>query len=74
MIYICEAECPDGTSPADMEEGVKDRKYDKNEKNDEEKEAEFLDDTFSVDIEEGVSDRKDDKNEKNNEEKEAQTS
>ena len=45
-----------------MEEGVSDRKYDKNEKNDEEKEAEFPDDTSPVDIEEGLSDRKYDRN------------
>ena len=42
-----------------MEEGVSDRKNDRNEKNDEEKEAELPDDTPRVDMEEGVSDRKD---------------
>ena len=47
-----------------MEEGTNDRKYDKNEKNDEEKEAECPQDTYPVDMEEGVSDRKEDKNEK----------
>ena len=35
MIYVCEAEFPDDTSSVDMEEGVNDRKDDKNEKNDE---------------------------------------
>ena len=39
-----------------MQEGVSDRKYDNNEKNDEEKEAEFLDDTSPDDMEEGVHD------------------
>ena len=48
-----------------MEKGVNDRKYEKNEKNDEEKEAECPDDNPPVDIEETVSDIKDDKNEKN---------
>ena len=47
-----------------MEEGVSDRKDDKNEKNDEGKEAYCPDDTSPVEMEEGVSDRKDDKNEK----------
>ena len=37
-----------------MEEGVNDRKDDKNEKNDEGKEAEFPDDTSPIDIEVGV--------------------
>ena len=32
MMDICEAEFPDDTSPVDMEEGVNDRKDDKNEK------------------------------------------
>ena len=54
-----------------MEEGVNDRNDDKNEKNDQEKEAECLDKIFPVDVEEGVNDRNDDKNEKNDEEKEA---
>ena len=40
MMDICEAEFQDDTSPVDMEEGVNDVKYDKNENNDEEKEAE----------------------------------
>ena len=30
-----EAECPYDTSPVEMEEGVNDRRYEKNEKNDE---------------------------------------
>ena len=34
-----EAECLDNTPPVDMEGGVSDRKYDKNEKIDEVKEA-----------------------------------
>ena len=42
-----------------MEDGVNDRKYDKNEKNDEEQETECPDDTYLVDTEEGVSDRRD---------------
>ena len=64
-----ESECPDDTSPVDMEEGVSDRKDDKNEKNDEEKYAECADDASPVDMEKGVIDRKYDKNEKNVEEK-----
>ena len=35
-----EAECPDDTSPVEMEEGVNDRRCEKDKKNDEEKEAE----------------------------------
>ena len=35
MMDIYESECPDNTSPVDMEEGVYDRKDDKNEKYDE---------------------------------------
>ena len=38
-----EVELPDDTPPDDMEEGVSERKDDKNEKNDEGKEAEFPD-------------------------------
>ena len=34
---ICEAECPDETSPVEMEGGKNDRKDDRNEKNYEEK-------------------------------------
>ena len=45
-----------------MEEGVSDRKDDKNGKNDEGKEAECPDDTPPVDMEKGVSDRKIKKN------------
>ena len=55
-----------------MEEGANVRKYDKNEKNDEDKEAESPDDTSPVDTEEGVNDRKDDRNKKNDEEKYAE--
>ena len=47
-----------------MLEGVNDRKYENNEKNDGGKEAEFPDDTFPVGMEEGVNDRKYDKDEK----------
>ena len=41
-----------------MEKGVSERKNDKNEKNDEEKEAECPDDTPPDDMEEGVSEKK----------------
>ena len=44
-----------------MEEGVSDRKYEKNEKNDEGKQSGCPDDTPPHDMEEGVSDIKDDK-------------
>ena len=47
-----------------MEEGVSERKYDKNEKIDEGKEAECPDGTPPGDMEEGVNERKDDKNKK----------
>ena len=47
-----------------MEDSVSDRKYDKNERNDEGKEAECLDDTSPVDIGEVVSDNKGENNEK----------
>ena len=60
---IREAECLDNTSPDEMEEGVRDLKNDKSEKNDEEKEAEWLDDTSPEDMEEGVYDINDGKNE-----------
>ena len=50
-----------------MEEGLNDRKDDKNEIYDEVKGAECPYDTSPVDIEEGLNDRKDDKNEKNDE-------
>ena len=62
MMDICEAECPGNTSPVEMEEVLKDRKYYNNKKNDEEKEAKWPDGTSTVDVEEGVSDREDDKN------------
>ena len=52
-----------------MEEGVSDRKDDKNEKIDEGKEAEFPDDTIPVYMEKDVSEIKDDKNEKIDEKK-----
>ena len=45
-----------------MEEGASDRKYDKNENNDEEKEAELSDDTSPIEEEKGETDRKDEKN------------
>ena len=41
-----------------MEKGVCDRKDDKNEKNDEEKEAKLSDDTSPIEEEEGANDRK----------------
>ena len=47
-----------------MEECVSDINDDKNEKNDEEKEAEFPDDTSPVDMEECVNGRKYERNEK----------
>ena len=47
-----------------MEEGVSERKDDKNGKIDEGKNAECPNDTPPKDMEEGVSERKDDKNEK----------
>ena len=40
-----------------MEEGVNNKEYDKNVKNDEEKEVEFSDETSPVNMEEGVNDR-----------------
>ena len=61
---ICEAECPNETSPVEMEEGVNNRIYDKNGKNDEEKEAESPDDTSPDEMEEGLNDRIYDKNKK----------
>ena len=50
-IYLYEAECPDDTSPVEMEEGVNDRKDDKDENNDEGKESELPEDTSPVDTE-----------------------
>ena len=47
-----------------MEEGVSERKNDRDKKNDEGKEAESPDDTLPVVMEEGVSEIKNDKNEK----------
>ena len=44
-----------------MEEGVNDRNYDKNEKNDKKKNAKCHDDTCPVDMEEGVNNLNDDK-------------
>ena len=52
-----------------MEEGIYDINHDKNEQNDEEKEAEFIDDTFHDEMDEGVNDRNENKNEKYDEEK-----
>ena len=72
MMDMCYSEFPNATSPVDMEEGVNDRKYDKNEKNDEEKDTECPDDTLPVDIEESVGDRNDNRNEKKDEGKEAE--
>ena len=45
------AACPDGTPPDDMEEGVSEKKYDKNESIYEEKEAKFPDVTPPDDME-----------------------
>ena len=72
MMDICEAECTDDTSIDEMQEGVSDRKDDKNKKYDQEKESECPDDTSSVDIEEGVGDKKDGRSENNDEVKEAE--
>ena len=47
-----------------MEEGVSDRKDDKNEKNDEEKEVKFPNDTSPIEMEEGVNYIPDDNTEK----------
>ena len=44
------AECPYNTPPVDMEEGLSDRKNDKNKKNDGENDAEWPDDTPPVDM------------------------
>ena len=51
MMDICEAEFPDDTSPVEAEEGVHDRKYDKNKRCFEENEAELSDDTSPVEME-----------------------
>ena len=51
-----EAECPNDTPPAEIEEIVGDRNDDNNENNDEGKEAEDLDDTSPDEMEEDVSD------------------
>ena len=59
-----EAECPDDTSPIEVEEVLSDRNDDKNEGIDEGKESECLDDTYPDEMEEGVSDFKNDKSEK----------
>ena len=53
-----EAKFSDDNYPIDKEEGVNDRKYDKNKEYDEGKEPEFPDDTSIVDMEEDVIDRK----------------
>ena len=47
-----------------MEDGVSERKHDKNEKNDEEQEAEYPHSTPHDHMEEGVSEKKDYRNEK----------
>ena len=52
----------DKTSPIEKQEGVNDRKDDKNKKHFEEKEAEFPDETSTVDMQEGINYRKDDSN------------
>ena len=53
-----EAELSDDTSTIEKEEGVNDRKYDRNKKYDEYRDPECPDDTYIVDMEEGVIDRK----------------
>ena len=53
-----EAEFSDETSPIDKEEGVNDRKYDKNEKYDEDKEPESPYDTSTIEMGGGVIDIK----------------
>ena len=58
-----EAECPDDTSPVDMEEGVNDIKDDKNEKNYWVKDAECYDESYPIEMEEDVKYLNDDKNE-----------
>ena len=50
MMDICDTEWPDDTSTFDIEEGISDIKYGKNEKNYEEKEAKCSDDTSTVDM------------------------
>ena len=67
-----EVELSDETSPIQNEEGLNDRKDDKNKKYDEDKYPECLDNTSTVDMEEGVVDRKDDSKEDNDEGKEAE--
>ena len=54
--------CADGTSSDDMEEGVGEKKDDKNEIIDEEKEAAFPDGTPPDDMDEGVGEKQDDNN------------
>ena len=72
MTRMKQAACPDGIPPDDMEEGVGEKKHDKNEKIDDRKEAECPDGTPHDDMEEGVSEIKDDKNERIDEEKESE--
>ena len=50
-----------------MDEGFNDIKYNKDEKNDERKEAECPDNTLPVDIEESINDKKDNKNKNDDE-------
>ena len=64
-----ETKCPDFTPPDDMEEGEGDEKYDKNKRNDQEKEGACPDVSPPHYIEEGEGDEKDDKNEKQEKEK-----
>ena len=54
MMDIRESECPYDTSTVDIEEGVNNRKDDKDENKDEEKDVEYPEDTYPVDIEEGI--------------------
>ena len=53
------AACPDGTPPDDMEEGVSEKKDNKNENIYEEKDEKYPDVTSPDDMEKGVSDVKD---------------
>ena len=51
-----QAECPNDTPPAEIEESVDDRNEENNEDIDDEKEAECLDQTSPEEMEEDVSD------------------
>ena len=64
-----EAESSYDTSPIEKEEGLNDRKDDKNKNYDKDKEPECSDYTSTVDMEEGVMDRNDESKRKNMREK-----